>query len=203
MKTLKVAYKEPEFMKPDEASGLSGHWKSARMPRALCRLSCCLSSAECDKEEIKRLIDSRKDIDLDAETVRISMPKGWTQGIAPRIFQLQPNALAWLMRYDIACPLQVACGLPKDHCGGCGAGRKVKMGRNIGRHSFITYHAAKFPKPDLNRHDNRHVEENAGGALSGWRTRRTRKGTSRSRRPFNRLRKTEHPWIMYFLLFLL
>lgn len=149
MKTMKVAYKEPDFIKPDELERLIRALEIRKdaprvMPFIVLSFFCGVR-----QEEIKRLIDSRKDIDLDAETVRISMPKGWTQGIAPRIFQLQPNALAWLMRYEtspVLCKSPAAC---LKTIVAVAAREKVKLGRNIGRHSFITYHAAKFQNPIL------------------------------------------------------
>jgi len=148
MHILKLAYKEPEFMKVEEFEkfirALEAHKDAARVvPFVVLSFLCGIR-----QEEIKRLIECRKkDIDLNAETIRISMPKGWTQGIAPRIFTLQPNALAWLMKYEDEPVLCKSPGACIETMARVAEKAKIKLGRNIGRHSFITYHAAKFQNP--------------------------------------------------------
>ena len=37
-----------------------------------------------------------EDLDLEAGTLRIPRPKGWTSGRKPRLVELEPNAVAWL-----------------------------------------------------------------------------------------------------------
>jgi integrase len=147
MKPVKLAYKEPEFMPVDDFEkfirACESHEDAPRlMPFIALSFFCGIR-----QEEIKRLIESRKDIDLDAETIRISMPKGWTQGITPRIFQLEPCALEWLMKYSgepILCKSTRAC---LESMAVVAKKLGIKLVKNGGRHSFITYHAAAYGDP--------------------------------------------------------
>jgi site-specific recombinase XerD len=147
MSTLKIAYSEPEFMPVADLERLIRDIEAGPAAAQTMPFIALSFFAGVRQEEIKRLIENRKDIDLNTETVRIAMPKGWTQGITPRIFQLQPVALAWLMKYEaepVLCKSPTACISQMERT----AKRLgINLGRNIGRHSFITYHASKFQNP--------------------------------------------------------
>lgn len=101
-------------------------------------------------EEIERIgqsEDGNRAIDLEDGTVRIEMPKGWTQGMAPRVFRMENNAQEWL-RYcghDALTHFKARAARTRMHKEALKLG--IAFPRNAGRHSFISYHVALHELP--------------------------------------------------------
>lgn len=51
-----------------------------------------------------------EDFDADGGVLRIPRPKGWTRGAKPRIVELEPNAVAWLQRWQDWAAESDPCG---------------------------------------------------------------------------------------------
>jgi integrase len=150
MKKERLAYSEPEFMPADDLDRLLRAVEARKDARHLIPYLVLSYFCGVRREEIARLCANPRDLLLDEESIRISQPKGWTQGIAPRIFKLQTNALAWLKAYydgKKLCKSNSACMYHID-----AVAKKIgvtTLGRNTGRHSFITYHVAAFSNPAM------------------------------------------------------
>jgi len=143
MKPAQVAYKEPEYIRPDDLEKILRALEAR--PDAARLLGSVVLSFFCGirQAEIERLADSPSDIMLDEDIVRISMPKGWTKGIVPRVVQIPPNARAWLTAYDVRHTLELTKGIhatTRNICKKVG----VPFPANAGRHSFITFHVAAY-----------------------------------------------------------
>lgn len=150
MKTERLAFKEPEFMKVDDFERLIRAVEARKDARRLIPYLVLSYFCGVRREEIARLCESPRDLLLDDESIRISQPKGWTQGIAPRIFKLQPNALAWLRKfYDPRGPLCKSNKACMENFDYEAKKLKIDLGRNTGRHTFITMHVASIGNPVL------------------------------------------------------
>jgi len=147
---MQQAYCEPQYVTAKHFEQLMRYLEHDRtlydvVPYAVLSFLCGMRV-----EEIERLRSNRKDILLSEHSVRVSMPKGWTKGMAPRMFTLTSTAEKWLAAY-----------LPKDGIPYANKVRCVRvlssaakkcgfvLPRNAGRHSFITMHVAAFGNPVL------------------------------------------------------
>jgi integrase len=139
-----VPYSEPKFMRAPDVEklmrALEAHPDAALLVcYAAMTFFCGIRGAE-----IHRLADCPDDIMLDDETIRISMPKGWTKGIKPRMVRLTDNALAWLMAYDARSNMNRNTPLILEKITAVARQIGVEYPRNVARHTFVTMHCAAF-----------------------------------------------------------
>lgn len=149
LKPRKLTYSEPEYMTVGDVEKIM---RAFEMKHDKTAIAYCALSFFCGvrTEEIQRIAeeDSDRAVSLDDGTVRIARPKGYVQGMMPRVFVAPENAMEWLRAI-----------------GGCGSlhGRNIeklrgriakdalavgaKIPHNGGRHSFITYHVAAYGDP--------------------------------------------------------
>lgn len=97
IKPKQVPYREPSYFLPDKVAEIM-RVVEENPPEAdgalffIFGFFCGIRSAE-----IMRL--EWRDIDLEAGSIRVRQPKGFSRGIKPRIVELEPNALAWVKKY--------------------------------------------------------------------------------------------------------
>lgn len=96
--------------------------------------------------EILRLTDDAIHPEDERPYVRISTTKGAAKGIKGRIVDLEPNAAAWLKKYPFAGGKSMGglSHLRKAAIEGPLAEVAEAFSKNVGRHSYITYHTAKY-----------------------------------------------------------
>ena len=96
--------------------------------------------------EILRLTEDAIHPDDERPFVRISTTKGAAKGIKGRMVDLEPNAAAWLRKYPfVGSKSMSALGkLRRRLARGPLAGLTDAFTKNVGRHSYITYHTAKY-----------------------------------------------------------
>ncbi len=144
----KLEYEEPEYSSVEDVRRLfellQANGDKAMAAYAALSFFCGMRAAE-----IQRVAADEKAIMLDDDTVRVAKPKGYLQGIAPRVFRLTPNAKAWLEWADAANSLRgrnIAKLRERMHKLMKEAG--IPFPQNTGRHSFITYHVAAYNEPE-------------------------------------------------------
>ena len=145
-----VAWKEPEYAKVDDVEKLARACEREKdtHPEYLAHFVTTYFCGVRREEELRMAsMDDAADIHLEDETVRIKKPKGYTKGVAPRSFQIMPNALAWMRSFDYKAALKLIT--PKTTQGFTKFAERngITLVRNGGRHSFITYHVAAFGEP--------------------------------------------------------
>lgn len=142
MKPEKEPYKEPVFISAADMEKLAREVEAnhpTAIPFMVLSYWCGIRTAE-----IERLADKPEDIRLEEETIRLSKVKGWTSGRRPRITHIEPNALAWMKRHDVRRQLPGrAVVTMRETLYRAAADAGVNLGRNMGRHSYITHLAAK------------------------------------------------------------
>lgn len=150
MSSRKMAYKEPEYMKVADFEKMIRHFEGKGDKRAL---TIIILSFFCGirTDEIMRVLDDPKQINIGEETVRIAMPKGWSQGMIPRAVHIPANAMEWLKTYELQTVFgtfnsrnerTVMFGEAKKKLG-------LKIPNNVGRHTFITMHVAAYGQPNV------------------------------------------------------
>lgn len=138
-----VAYEEPSFMQALNVESLflaaqASPDASLIIPRMTLGFFCGMRSAEIDRL-------ASKDISADNYEVRVSMPKGYTHGVKPRMVKISPNAAAWLAKYPFT----------DDHTSCYRRDREIlkrlayelgdlTLDRNTMRHTYATMHVAYF-----------------------------------------------------------
>lgn len=155
----RIAHKDPEFVRADAVRTVFG--LASSIPNEKRRNQCVWAFAlsffqGVRGEEIHRLV--RSDVNLAEGWVRVSRPKGFQHGVAPRLVYLTDAAKAWMLAYPVdasgnpnallldALPLQDSAlrtitGAAKTR------GIPLDLPRNAGRHSFITMHVAMHGDP--------------------------------------------------------
>ena len=150
----RIAWKEPKYMMSDDVEKLV---RAVEKKGNMRLLAVFVLSFFCGMrtEEIMRLAceDEGGNINLDDNIVRVSMPKGYQKGTAPRAFPMQPNALAWFRAYglDKAFFLKdgehVAAGCINRTIPRIAKAEGIVFPHNAGRHTFITMHVAAYGEP--------------------------------------------------------
>lgn len=147
MDAKKIAYKEPEYMPVRDFEKMIRHFESTGNKESLVVI---VLSFLCGirTEESKRLLDDPSQINVEEETIRISMPKGWSQGMAPRSMQITESALAWIKAYSLedwfgTFNWKNARMRTFKEVRSLG----IKVPFNAGRHTFITMHVAAYGEP--------------------------------------------------------
>ena len=150
MEDKTIAWKEPEYAKVDDVEKLSRLCESVKdaHPEFLAHF---VTTYFCGvrREEVLRMasMDDAVDIHLEDETVRVKKPKGFTRGVAPRSFQVMPNAIAWMKSFDYKGALKLITEKTTNNLSRFAEANGLKLVHNGGRHSFITYHVAAFGDP--------------------------------------------------------
>ena len=149
---IKIKYTEPDYMIAEDVEKLFKAVEKTKDPYYI--LYCALSwFSGIRRAELERI--QCKDINLEEEYIRISQPKGWTQGRPPRLVYLTPNASEWVKKY-----YQPREGLLLPHASTMYEKRLIRLSnklnieipRNAGRHSFITHHVAWLQEPAKTEH---------------------------------------------------
>lgn len=147
LKPKQVPYREPVYFMPEKVAEIMRVIEE-NPPEAggilffVLGFFCGIRSAE-----ILRL--EWRDIDLDAGTIRVRQPKGFSRGVKPRIVELERNALAWVKKYfqhgkqgkiittrmtewkkQVLEPLGLSWGNDSNH--------------NVMRHTYATMHVGFF-----------------------------------------------------------
>lgn len=147
MDTRKIAYKEPEYMPVDDFETMIRHFESVKDRKAL---SVIVLSFFCGirSDEVERIMKDPKQLNLEEETIRIAMPKGWTQGMAPRSLQIPANALEWIHKYKLQGVLgEFNVKNMRAYVYKTAREMEIKVPANVARHTFITMHIAAYGEP--------------------------------------------------------
>lgn len=151
--TKRIAYKDPEFIKVEDLRGilrlldtnavedLTPHDRHALINFITLSFFCGIRTSE-----IARLTPDAIHPEDERPYVRISTTKGAARGIKGRIVDLEPNAAEWLKKYPFVkmgeqTMDKVRARLKKLKTADCFSPIFVQ---NVGRHSYITYHTAKY-----------------------------------------------------------
>lgn len=150
LKPRRIVYETPEFAPAADVRAILKKLVADNDIEAIIYTAlsffCGIRFAEI--ERIGESEDGNHAIDLGDGTVRIEMPKGWTQGMAPRVFRMEENALTWL-RYcgrEALTHFSALNARLRMHHAATEIG--ITFPHNAGRHSFITYHVAKYELPE-------------------------------------------------------
>ena len=106
------------------------------------------------REEITRMREEApRCVLLDEGAIRVSKPKGWTQGRKPRMFSMPPNAEAWLKwGWDGKGELCKDVSYIYDIIDKTAKTLGINIPKNAGRHTFITMHVAAYETPETTDH---------------------------------------------------
>ena len=100
-----------------------------------------------------------EDLDLDAATLRIPRPKGWTSGARPRLVELERNAALWLRKWrrwtagqrrgrpprgPVVPRPWLFTAWKKERLGPAGDSWGNDAAHNVMRHTYATMHVAAF-----------------------------------------------------------
>lgn len=161
MKLEREPYKEPKFISAEDMEKLAREVEGKHpeaIPYMVLSYWCGIRTAE-----IQRLAETPEDIRIDEETVRITKVKGWTGGRRPRIVHIEPNAKEWMRRYGVCGAIgKMTVNAQQKLVYHAAEDAGVKLGHNMGRHSYITHLSAKTGDPRR--------AEGMAGTSSGMRT---------------------------------
>lgn len=151
VKQKRIAYKDPTFIKVDVLrDALSLIEADTELPAADKQwiLGFMALSFFCGirTSEILRLTEDAIHPDDERPFVRISTTKGAAKGIKGRMVDLEPNAAAWLRKYPFVGGRSIGSlgNLRRRLAHGALSGLADAFTKNVGRHSYITYHTAKY-----------------------------------------------------------
>lgn len=145
-----IPYKDPVFMRPDVVRGALSALEGDRLlqerdRRILLNFFALSFFGGARTSEIVRLgVEAVHPCDRHP-FFRVSTAKGARKGVKGRIVELEPNAAAWLSKYPFEPFTSSQLGHARDRAfRGCLGAFREAFEQNVGRHSFITYHCAKF-----------------------------------------------------------
>lgn len=147
MPKMKIAYEEPDYISVDDAERLFAEVER-RGDKSVIAFAALSFFCGVRFAEIERVAKDGRAFALEDETVRVSHPKGYLRGTRPRVFRAMPNALAWLRMADAADAMRMRA--PRECRKALKAAAKavgVRLPKNCGRHSFVTYHVAAYGDP--------------------------------------------------------
>lgn len=152
-------FKEPHFFPPDKVERIlriaEAHPGDYRAAVGM-RLSLGFFAGVRSEEMMRTDWD---EVNLDEGVVRILKPKGYTNGMKPRIVELEPNAVAWMKKWrgwtvgqrrghGVRGPIVVhrsAFGDWKaEHLAPLGLSWTRDASQNVMRHTYATMHVGAF-----------------------------------------------------------
>ena len=150
LKPRRIMYETPEFASVQDVRRIFNELVKRNDIEAIIYTAlsffCGIRFAEI--ERIGESEDGNHAIDIADGTVRIEMPKGWTQGMAPRVFRMEDNALQWMRYCGRDALKRFSAFNARTRMHQVAEEIKIKFPHNAGRHSFITYHVAKYELPE-------------------------------------------------------
>lgn len=150
VKQKQVAWKEPEYLKPQTAEALL-RLLETDVEKHPDRLAYTVLNMLCGmrREEIMRMASDPDAVrvSLPDETVRVAKPKGFQKGIRPRAFHIPANALAWMKSFDFAWGVSHIIPHTTDNISAAAKDAGLAIPHNAGRHTFITMHCAAYGDP--------------------------------------------------------
>ena len=98
------------------------------------------------QEEIGRVREGEEAVRISIEkrNIRIIKVKGHLRGIKPRSFTIPAQALAWMQSFDFMAAIMQPNRKFRDHLVRHAKALKISLPENVGRHTFITMHAAAY-----------------------------------------------------------
>ena len=155
-----VDYREPAFFAPEKVERIMRTAEAHPGPLEG-SAGMCLALGFFAGVRTAEIFRARwEDLDLEASTLRVPRPKGWTRGQKPRLVQLEDNAVAWIARWR---DWTKAHGCGRAGCAGpivanarifgkwkarCLAPVGLSWGNdaahNVMRHTYATMHVAAF-----------------------------------------------------------
>lgn len=143
----KIAYEEPKYLSVEDTEKI---FREAERRGDAAALAYGTLAYFCGVRfaEMGRVAKDARAFVLEDETIRVAHPKGYLRGTRPRVFQVVPNALAWLKACDAPRALaKVAPQQAKRRFMDAAKAVGVVVPKNAGRHSFISYHVAAYGDP--------------------------------------------------------
>jgi integrase len=153
----RVAWKEPAFFPPERVERIMRTAEAHPGPLRGAVGAWLALGFFCGVRTAEILRASWEDVDLEAGTLRIPRPKGFSNGARPRLVELEPNAAAWLRRWrDWAA----RSGAPpagrivlephrlkrwkREHLAPTGDSWGNDGAHNVMRHTYATMHVGAF-----------------------------------------------------------
>ena len=98
------------------------------------------------QEEIERVREGEEAVRISIEkrNIRIIKVKGHLRGIKPRSFTIPNQALAWMQSFDFMNAIMQPNRKFREHLVRHAKELKISLPINVGRHTFITMHAAAY-----------------------------------------------------------
>lgn len=149
MEMRKLAYKEPEYARVEDVARVFAELEKAGDRDAIA-YGALAYFCGIRFEEICRLSKrAEQDIRIAEDTIRIAKPKGWLQGMTPRVIHIPANAKEWLLVGNHGQTLGLHnVEIIRKRFRDTAVGLGIDLPENAGRHSFITYHIAAFAQPE-------------------------------------------------------
>ena len=149
IKPKKKVYSEPKFMSAEDFEKLVRHIEKREDAAMLMNYIALNYMCGVRREEISRIMKEPDNcILMEERSIRVSKPKGWTQGRKPRMFEMPETAYQWLKNgwhggklcYEISSIYRIFTAIKKE--------TGIRFSRNLGRHTFITMHVAAYETPE-------------------------------------------------------
>lgn len=152
IKMKPVAWKRPEYMKPDDVKRLFALLWSVREEHPdFLALAITQFFIGVRREEAIRMAQNpgTATILIEDETFRVDGGKGHTKGIAPRSAHLSENAVAWIKSFDYMAGMKSVDESTTYRYYAFARENGIPMFKNCARHTFITMHVAKYHTPEV------------------------------------------------------
>jgi integrase len=152
MKMKVKEWKDPEYLKAKDAKALFTVLEKHKYD-APADLAYAILSFFCGmrQDEIKRvrLGDDAVRISLEHRNIRVVKCKGASKGVKPRSFTIPNTALAWMQSFDFMSAVKIKNEKFRNHLKKRAAEAGIELPKNVGRHTFITMHAAAYHDQNL------------------------------------------------------
>lgn len=153
MKMKVKEWKDPEYLKAKDAKALFAVLEKHKYD-APADLAYAILSFFCGmrQDEIKRvrLGEDAVRISLEHRNIRVVKCKGASKGVKPRSFTIPDTAFAWMQSFDFMSAVKMKNNKFRQHLLKRAAEAGIeKLPENVGRHTFITMHAAAYHDQNL------------------------------------------------------
>lgn len=153
----RIDWKEPAFFLPDRVERIFRTVEEHPGTLAGAAGACLTLGFFCGVRTAEIHRARWEDLDLEAGTLRIPRPKGFTSGAKPRLVELEPNAAAWLRLWRdwaaqegpaphgpvVAEPFRLKLW-KREHLAPAGLSWGNDAAHNVMRHTYATMHVAAF-----------------------------------------------------------